>query len=212
MKLVGYLKPFKLGSFSCPIFKKGESYFVHQIDKRNNIKSFAKIDLIRGDLIEVSGHEAQISEQAIFVFIDMDETVIIGTKNEISSKLRSSLVYNNSLYPNISKEIDHLLSQKSINPVGQTMLSQKMKSYDVPQRIEDMGLYPYYREIRSEVGSVVNINGKDVLMFGSNNYLGLTNHPRLKEAAIDAIKKYGTGSGGSRFLSGNLDIHTQLEE
>lgn len=55
------------------------------------------------------------------------------------------------------------------------------------------------------------INGKKVLMFGSNSYLGLTNHPKVKEAAIEATKKYGTGMAGSRFLNGTLDIHLQLE-
>ena len=56
------------------------------------------------------------------------------------------------------------------------------------------------------------MNGKDVLMFGSNSYLGLTNHPKLKEASKAAIDKYGLGCAGSRFLNGSLDIHTELEE
>lgn len=73
------------------------------------------------------------------------------------------------------------------------------------------GIYPYFREIESDQDTVVSINGKKVLMFGSNSYLGLTNHPKVKEAAIAAIKKYGTGCAGSRFLNGTLDIHTQLE-
>jgi len=74
------------------------------------------------------------------------------------------------------------------------------------------GIYPYFREIQSEQDTEVTINGKKVLMFGSNSYLGLTNHPKVKEAAINAVKKYGTGCAGSRFLNGTLDIHTKLEE
>lgn len=74
------------------------------------------------------------------------------------------------------------------------------------------GIYPYFREIESDQDTVVKINGKDVLMFGSNSYLGLTNHPKIKEAAKKAIDKYGTGCAGSRFLNGTLDIHIQLEE
>src|SRR4030042_6376219 len=74
------------------------------------------------------------------------------------------------------------------------------------------GIYPYFREIESDQDTVVKISGKDVLMFGSNSYLGLTNHPKIKEAAKEAISKYGTGWAGSRFLNGTLDIHVQLEE
>jgi len=74
------------------------------------------------------------------------------------------------------------------------------------------GIYPYFRAIESEQDTVVIINGHKVLMFGSNSYLGLTNHPIVKEAAIAAIRKYGTGCAGSRFLNGTLDIHIELEE
>lgn len=73
------------------------------------------------------------------------------------------------------------------------------------------GFYPYFRPIDSEPDRRVLIQGKSLLMLGSNNYLGLTNHPKLKEAAIAAIRKYGTGCTGSRFLNGTLDLHEQLE-
>jgi 8-amino-7-oxononanoate synthase len=76
----------------------------------------------------------------------------------------------------------------------------------------EAGVYPYFREIESDQDTVVSIKGKNVLMFGSNSYLGLTNHPRIKEAAKRAIDKYGTGCAGSRFLNGTLDIHINLEE
>ena len=75
-----------------------------------------------------------------------------------------------------------------------------------------MGIYPYFREIQSDQDTEVTISGKKVLMFGSNAYLGLTNHPKVKEAAIEAVKKYGTGCAGSRFLNGTLDLHIQLEK
>ncbi len=92
------------------------------------------------------------------------------------------------------------------------MLKQKMEAYDIPQKVQEMGLYPYFRTIESEQDTVVKINGQDVLMFGSNSYLGLTNHPKLKEASKAAIDKYGSGCAGSRFLNGTLDIHLKLEE
>ena len=87
-----------------------------------------------------------------------------------------------------------------------------MKAYNVPQQVQKLGLYPYFRTIESEQDTVVKINGKDVMMFGSNSYLGLTNHPKLKEASKKAIDKYGSGCAGSRFLNGTLDLHLELEE
>lgn len=91
-------------------------------------------------------------------------------------------------------------------------LQKKMRSYTVPQEIKMNGYYPFFREIESAQDTEVMINGKKVLMFGSNSYLGLTNHPKIKEAAINAIKKYGTGCAGSRFLNGTIDLHIQLEK
>jgi len=91
-------------------------------------------------------------------------------------------------------------------------LQERLSRYDAPQKAMAEGIYPYFREIESDQDTVVKIKGKDVLMFGSNSYLGLTNHPKIKEAAKRAIDKYGTGCAGSRFLNGTLDIHIELEE
>lgn len=92
------------------------------------------------------------------------------------------------------------------------ILRDKLSAYDVPQKVMEAGIYPYFREIESDQDTEVLIKGKKVLMFGSNSYLGLTNHPKIKEAAKKAIDKYGTGCAGSRFLNGTLDIHIELEE
>ncbi len=78
--------------------------------------------------------------------------------------------------------------------------------------VKEAGLYLYFRKISSGQDPVVVIDGKPVVMLGSNNYLGLTSHPEVKRAAQDAIAKYGSGCAGSRFLNGTLDIHTTLEE
>jgi 8-amino-7-oxononanoate synthase len=91
-------------------------------------------------------------------------------------------------------------------------LQKAFMAYDLPQKAMQAGIYPYFRTIESDQDTVVRINGKPVLMFGSNSYLGLTNHPKIKEAAKKAIDKYGTGCAGSRFLNGTLDIHVELEE
>lgn len=92
------------------------------------------------------------------------------------------------------------------------LLQDKLSDYDAPQKAIKAGIYPYFRVIESDQDTEVLINGKKVLMFGSNSYLGLTNHPKIKEAAKKAIDKYGTGCAGSRFLNGTLDIHIELEE
>lgn len=93
-----------------------------------------------------------------------------------------------------------------------SILSQRLSLYDAPQKAKALGVYPYFRAISSDQDTVVMIDGKPVLMFGSNSYLGLTNHPRIKEGSIKATEKYGTGCAGSRFLNGTLDIHLELEE
>ncbi|MDE6040927.1 MAG: aminotransferase class I/II-fold pyridoxal phosphate-dependent enzyme [Muribaculaceae bacterium] len=90
-------------------------------------------------------------------------------------------------------------------------LQEKLSRYTEPQKAMAAGVYPYFRAISSEQDPEVIINGKRVLMFGSNCYTGLVNDPRIKEAAIEAIKKYGTGCAGSPFLNGTLDLHKQLE-
>ena len=91
------------------------------------------------------------------------------------------------------------------------LLQAKLARYTAPQEAKAAGVYPYFRAISSEQDPEVIINGKKVLMFGSNCYSGLVNDPRLKEAAIEATRKYGTGCAGSPFLNGTLDLHKKLE-
>ena len=91
-------------------------------------------------------------------------------------------------------------------------LQQKLARYTAPQEAKAKGVYPYFREISSDQDTEVLMNGRKVLMLGSNSYLGLTNHPKIKVAAKAAIDKYGTGCAGSPFLNGTLDIHKQLEQ
>ena len=97
------------------------------------------------------------------------------------------------------------------NAMKTNILKRNCAQYRAPQEAQAKGIYPYYKPISSEQSTVVKIDGKDVLMFGSNSYLGLACDPRLKEAAIEAVKKYGTSCSGSRFLNGTLDIHVALE-
>lgn len=92
------------------------------------------------------------------------------------------------------------------------LLQAKLAKYTAPQETKAAGVYPYFRAISSEQDPEVIIDGKKVLMFGSNCYSGLVNDPRIKEAAIEAIRKYGTGCAGSPFLNGTLDLHKKLEQ
>ena len=92
-------------------------------------------------------------------------------------------------------------------------LQEKYKSYREPQKFMEMGVYPYFREITSKQGTeVTDIDGHNILMFGSNAYTGLPNDPRVIEAGKKALDKYGSGCAGSRFLNGTLDLHVQLEK
>lgn len=91
-------------------------------------------------------------------------------------------------------------------------LYERVAAFKDADAIKAKGIYPYFRPIESAQDTEVVIDGKNVLMFGSNSYLGLTNHPKIKEASKAAVDKYGTGCAGSRFLNGTLDIHLELEE
>ena len=89
---------------------------------------------------------------------------------------------------------------------------QKCFDYSLARELRNENLYPYFRRISSPQEPVVTIEGEKVIMLGSNNYLGLTNHPEVKRASSEAVLKYGTGCAGSRLLNGTLDIHIELEE
>lgn len=91
-------------------------------------------------------------------------------------------------------------------------LFDKCYNFTRADEVKAAGFYPYFRAIEANEGPVVEIEGREVIMAGSNNYHGLTTHPKVKEAALEAIKKYGTGCSGSRYLTGTLDLHIKLEE
>ncbi len=92
------------------------------------------------------------------------------------------------------------------------LFNKCLQYYPIVDTAKKAGYYPYFIPLNSEPDRRVVIEGKELIMLGSNNYLGLTTHPKLKAAAIEAIEKYGTGCTGSRFLNGTLDIHVQLEK
>ncbi len=90
-------------------------------------------------------------------------------------------------------------------------LFEKCRNFTAAREAQAAGLYPYFTPISESEDTVVRIAGKTKVMMGSNNYLGLTHHPKVLEAADAALKKYGSGCTGSRFLNGTLDLHEQLE-
>jgi 8-amino-7-oxononanoate synthase len=96
--------------------------------------------------------------------------------------------------------------------VHSTPLFEKCYRYEVAERVRQAGVYSFFRVIESAQDPEVVSDGRRMIMLGSNNYLGLTNDPRVKEAAVDAVRKYGSGCAGSRFLNGTLDLHVRLEE
>ncbi len=92
------------------------------------------------------------------------------------------------------------------------LLQDRYKEYREPQKYMEMGIYPYFREITGKVGTEVTMDGHNILMFGSNAYTGLINDQRVIEAGVKALRQYGSGCAGSRFLNGTLDLHVQLEK
>jgi len=92
-----------------------------------------------------------------------------------------------------------------------TDIFNKCRNFHIVKQLIASGIYPYFKELESEQAPEITIKGKKFIMFGSNNYLGLANDPRMKKAAIDAVQKFGTGVAGSRFLNGNTVLHTELE-
>ncbi len=88
----------------------------------------------------------------------------------------------------------------------------KCRAYTDPQKVQALGVYPYFHPVQSSPGDEVIVDGQKCIMAGSNNYLGLVNHPKVKEAAAEAVRKFGSGCTGSRFLNGTLDLHLELED
>jgi hypothetical protein len=91
-------------------------------------------------------------------------------------------------------------------------LLRKVRNYTAASQVRASGLYPYFRAIASAQDTEVMVGGRKTLMFGSNSYLGLTNHPKIKEAVKAAVEKYGSGCAGSRFLNGTLPELCRLAE
>ncbi len=88
---------------------------------------------------------------------------------------------------------------------------EKAHTWELYDQVNATGFYPYFQALDENQGPIARYEGREILMFGSNNYLGLTTHPKVREAAVEAVKKYGTSMTGSRFLNGTLKLHEELE-
>ena len=135
-----------------------------------------------------------------------------GMKN-LSRKV--SKIYREQRFKVRLKARDTLkLSEEHVFPTGTKKgdLFEKAHKFNTAKEIIAAGVYPYFRAIESGQDTEVVYHGKTLIMIGSNNYLGLTSDPRVKEASIEAIRKYGTGCSGSRFLNGTPDLHVKLEK
>lgn len=91
-------------------------------------------------------------------------------------------------------------------------LFTKCYEFTKAQEVIDLGLYPYFHALESRQDSIVTMEGHRIIMIGSNNYLGLTSHPEVTEAARKALEQYGSGCSGSRYLNGTLVLHLELEK
>ena len=126
----------------------------------------------------------------------------------LNISLEKVVFYVQNLY--LCKHYNYSSLTTPINKMG--LLQEKYKNYREPQKYKEAGIYPYFREITGKQGTVVQMDGHEVLMFGSNAYTGLTGDHRVEAAAKAAIDQYGTGCAGSRFLNGTLDLHVKLEK
>lgn len=133
-----------------------------------------------------------------------DDKILAVEEGRTAAELYPSPVEGHSTRPRVARPKPPTAPQAC-------PLFNKVKDFKSAAQLRALGLYPYFRVISSAQDTEVIINGKKVLMLGSNSYLGLTNHPKIKEAARAAVEKYGTGCAGSRFLNGTLDIHIELE-
>ncbi len=114
---------------------------------------------------------------------------------------------------NRKKAVQNSVAVNNSQPAAEGAdLFEKCDNFDDAKRVMRAGWYPYFRPLESGQDTDVVIDGRHIIMVGSNSYLGLTSDPRVKKAAIEAIKKYGSGCAGSRFLNGTLDIHVELEQ
>ncbi len=114
---------------------------------------------------------------------------------------------------NKKKAVQNSVAVNNSQPAAEGAdLFEKCDNFDDAKRVMRAGWYPYFRPLESGQDTDVVIDGRHIIMVGSNSYLGLTSDPRVKKAAIEAIKKYGSGCAGSRFLNGTLDIHVELEQ
>ena len=107
---------------------------------------------------------------------------------------------------------ESLTNWVDISAEGGDDIFAKAYHFDTAARYRELGMNPYFRALDGNEGPEATIDGKNYIMLGSNNYLGLTTHPKVREAAREAITKYGTSLTGSRFLNGTLKIHQELEE
>jgi 8-amino-7-oxononanoate synthase len=132
--------------------------------------------------------------------------------NQFTSAMRGRFTWR-TRWDTETIEAEHLAKaarEQSTDGVEKDIFD-KCRAFTRADEVRAMGLYPYFKAIEQNDGPVVTIEGKRVIMAGSNNYLGLTTHPKVKEASIQAVKKYGTGCSGSRYLNGTLDLHNDLE-
>jgi len=128
-------------------------------------------------------------------------------QNDVPPHLRRS-----QIVALLKKEFDFESSHLRLSPEKGNGLLSKCFNYNAPDLAKDLGIYPFFREIEETDGAWVTINGKKVLTVSTNNYLGLTQDPRVVEASQKALARFGAGCTGSRFLNGTISLHNNLEK
>ena len=130
--------------------------------------------------------------------------------SRLADAMRDSFAWRTR--PEPQEEIAEEPLPSTTRPAHRVDLFEKCYNFTRAEEVKAMGLYPYFKAISENYGPIVKIDGREIVMAGSNNYLGLTTHPKVIQAAKDAVERYGSGCSGSRYLNGTLDIHVELEE
>ncbi|GJL79113.1 MAG: 2-amino-3-ketobutyrate CoA ligase [Nitrospinaceae bacterium] len=118
----------------------------------------------------------------------------------------------NKIVSLLKKKFDFENSHLRLSPEKDSGLLSKCFNYNAPEQAKDLGIYPFFREIQETNGSEVTINDRKVLTVSTNNYLGLTQDPRVIQAGQEALARFGAGCTGSRFLNGTISLHNNLEK
>jgi 8-amino-7-oxononanoate synthase len=162
--------------------------------------------------ILANGHSLPSIDPALDDSIGQTEEAFSRARSQVAVKKTNGHAVADSVKPSPAEEDESLLARNSIALIGGRDVFEKCYQFKAADNARKMGIYPYFQPLDFNDGPEAQINGKRVTMFGSNNYLGLTTHPKVREAARAAIDRFGTSMTGSRLVNGSMRLHEEFEQ